>query len=196
MSSKTEADGLISVGINWLNQRGFIKNINSGTITWTGGFNESKSSIGIIVNLTDPSPFIALHYTQTNRDTDEKKDFDYKVLLTSTPCHFGGERWWFICPLTLDGRPCKRRVGKLYKDGDYFGCRHCYDLTYQSKMAPRRRGWYASFQILELADKAHELEQQIKRHFYAGKPTRKQRQVDKLYARSSVGYNKINWNDI
>jgi hypothetical protein len=31
-------------------------------------------------------------------------------------------------------RPCGRRVGKLYlpPGASYFGCRHCYELTYKS----------------------------------------------------------------
>ena len=192
MFGKTEADDLLSTGISWLKQRGLLSSIHNSNITWTRGDNH-KSSVGIIVNLLDTSPYIILHYTQTDRETGEKKHFDYKIWLTSTSCHFGGLRWWFICPLTLEGRPCRRRVGKLYKDGDYFGCRHCYDLTYQSKKAPKRSGWYASFNFLELQDRADELEQQIKRRSYAGKPTRKQRRLDKLYARSSGEYNKINW---
>ena len=46
----------------------------------------------------------------------------------------GGVRWWFLCTLTCDGRYCGRRVGKLYlpPGGRYYGCRHCYDLTYKS----------------------------------------------------------------
>jgi hypothetical protein len=36
--------------------------------------------------------------------------------------------------LVVSGSPCYRRVGKLYlpPGGRYFGCRHCYDLTYTS----------------------------------------------------------------
>ena len=59
---------------------------------------------------------------------------DYRVCLTTTRPRFGGLRWWFVCPLTKAGRPCTRRVGKLYlpPGGHYFGCRHCHDLTYES----------------------------------------------------------------
>jgi len=34
----------------------------------------------------------------------------------------------------VNGRVCCRRVAKLYLPlgGRYFGCRHCYNLTYQS----------------------------------------------------------------
>jgi hypothetical protein len=34
----------------------------------------------------------------------------------------------------VNGRPCQRRVGKLYlpPGGRYYGCRHCHALTYTS----------------------------------------------------------------
>ena len=46
----------------------------------------------------------------------------------------GGLRWWFECPLTVNGVPCGRRVGRLYLPpwARYFGCRHCFRLTYRS----------------------------------------------------------------
>ena len=46
------------------------------------------------------------------------------VPLEWTPCNFGGERPWFVCP----GAGCGRRVAILYGWGKYFLCRHCYDL--------------------------------------------------------------------
>ena len=59
----------------------------------------------------------------------------YVVRLTTTVPHLGGFRYWFCCPLTRNGHVCGRRVGKLYlpPGGRYFGCRHCYQLTYQSQ---------------------------------------------------------------
>ena len=56
------------------------------------------------------------------------------VSLTRTYPHFGGVRWWFTCPLILDGERCGRRAGKLYlpPGAGHFGCRHCHDLTYRS----------------------------------------------------------------
>lgn len=32
-----------------------------------------------------------------------------------------------------NGRPCCRQVAKLYGAGTYFLCRHCHQLTYQSR---------------------------------------------------------------
>ena len=69
------------------------------------------------------------------------------VWLTTTRPHFGGLRWWFCCPLRVEGRPCGRRVGKLYlpPGGRYFGCRHCYDLTYTSCQESRKYDGLARF---------------------------------------------------
>ena len=44
-----------------------------------------------------------------------------------THCHYGGHRYWFLCPR------CYRRVAVLYGAGKYFYCRHCYKLTYTSQ---------------------------------------------------------------
>ena len=58
----------------------------------------------------------------------------YDIELATTPCRYGGLRYWFICPLVKNGYPCHRRITKLYlpSGGTYYGCRHCYDLTYES----------------------------------------------------------------
>jgi len=54
---------------------------------------------------------------------------------TTTAPHFGGVRYWFLCP------DCKRRVGKLYKpmDSYWFACRYCYNLTYKSCQTHNQR---------------------------------------------------------
>ena len=50
-----------------------------------------------------------------------------------TPCNFGGERPWFVCPGVVNRIACGRRVAILYGPGKYFLCRHCYDLRYESQ---------------------------------------------------------------
>lgn len=78
-------------------------------------------------------PYLELSYTMTSRHSQESTDLNYRIDIITTPCYFGGIRYWFVCPLIHDGRPCLRRVGKLYLPpyGKYFGCRHCYNLTYR-----------------------------------------------------------------
>lgn len=98
---------------------------------WNPRTLEKTSSIDYELNTIDPSrPWLRLNYTITR--TQEK--FDYKVALQTTCPNYGGIRWWFTCPLIIDGRPCSRRVVKLYLPlgGQYYGCRVCYNLTYRS----------------------------------------------------------------
>lgn len=51
----------------------------------------------------------------------------YSVMLVPTPCAYGGQRPWFLCPVLT----CGRRVAKLYFGlGQILACRHCYRLAY------------------------------------------------------------------
>jgi hypothetical protein len=69
----------------------------------------------------------------SDRDED-KTEMEYGINLETTPCNFGGERWWFRCPLVKNGQPCGRRCFKLYEPpgANSFGCREGHDLTYES----------------------------------------------------------------
>jgi hypothetical protein len=94
-----------------------------------------ENSITYEVNTLDPDrPCVRLSYILAHARTRERESLDYRVGLTTTQPHFGGLRWWFVCPLVVGGRPCQRRVGKLYLPPGcrYFGCRTCYRLTYES----------------------------------------------------------------
>lgn len=62
---------------------------------------------------------------RTRANGEDWRDMNYRVWLDRTPCHYGGERVWFLCP----ARGCGRRVALLY-GGAVFACRHCYDLAY------------------------------------------------------------------
>jgi hypothetical protein len=87
-------------------------------------------------------PWVRLYYTFTA----SQMHIDYRIHLQTTYPRFGGLRWWFLCPLTVNGYACSRRVGKLYlpPGSRYFGCRHCYALTYTSCQESRKYdGWYA-----------------------------------------------------
>ncbi len=58
-----------------------------------------------------------------------------KVGVTSTPCRFGNQRWWFICPSSA----CGRRVAKLYfpPGENQYLCRHCHGLSYEARQKHR-----------------------------------------------------------
>jgi hypothetical protein len=70
--------------------------------------------------------------------TQDKATLEYRrcdeairleVPLTSTPCYFGGSRFWFLCP-RID---CRKRAAMLYLKGLYFACRRCHKLAYASQ---------------------------------------------------------------
>jgi len=135
-SNRNTVEDCKSIDIPWLSRHGYFGGFKTGGIAWKNAAGEVISSIGIQVSVDERNfggNYVRLFYTQTNNFTNEKTELDYKVELITTPCNFGGVRYWFICPLVINGRPCGRRVGKLYlpPGGKYFGCRHCYNLTYR-----------------------------------------------------------------
>jgi hypothetical protein len=43
-------------------------------------------------------------------------------------------RWLFVCPLEVNGKPCRHLAGRLYlARTKYFGCRFCQRLRYRSE---------------------------------------------------------------
>ena len=132
-SSRSTTNECKSISTKFLNEHHYF----NGGVRW-GGMNWSRNgeqtgSIGFVVSTVEGDEYIRFQYTQTDRHTEEKTELDYKARLDWTSCHFGGRRWWFICPLVVNGRVCNHRVGVLYLgSGKYFGCRHCYNLTYES----------------------------------------------------------------
>jgi len=179
--AKQQAEWSNRLKIFWLKKNGYLPigdNWQSGGIKWTYG-NENESSISFIVSTnilnTIDNNYIKLSYTQTNRETAEKENMDYKIQLTTTPCNYGGVRYWFICPLYKNGKYCGRRVGVLFSIGKWFGCRHCGEITYALQMESGKFRWNG-ISIKDIA----KAEKEVKRYYYKGKPTRKYRRLIKL----------------
>ena len=105
----------------------------SGSVEWKNSAGEVTSSLGYSFS-QQPSPRLTLFYTLTRSATGEKQDLRYDIELASAACRYGGLRYWFICPLVKNSCPCRRRITKLYlpSGGTYYGCRYCYNLTYES----------------------------------------------------------------
>jgi hypothetical protein len=119
---------------------------------------EQAASIGYEVNTEGDPAWLRLFYSITKTN----EPLDYHLRLTTTRPRFGGLRWWFMCPLVVNERPCGRRVGKLYLPPGcrYFGCRRCYALTYTSsqqhdaRVDALRRNPQALHSILDSAETA------------------------------------------
>jgi len=169
-SKKEEVDDLHQVNVHFLKKHGyFSRGGRAGVINWSRR-GEKVGSITIQSIIDEIEKDINFIYTQTNRETGEKSHFDYRVPLVTTPCYFGGKRYWFICPGYINGMNCRRRVGTLYLSGKYFACRHCYNLTYNSR---NQGGIFKVVGVIISEPYLDELRQQIKREVYAGKITRK-----------------------
>lgn len=68
---------------------------------------------------------VILNYRSRSKGGDWQP-MEHSVFLEWTPCKFGGQRAWFLCP----AQGCRRRVAVLF-GGSIFACRHCHKLAYQ-----------------------------------------------------------------
>ena len=182
--SKSIAEQSNALSIFWLKKHGYFdKDYSrmSGGITWTYGY--SKSSIGFAVVRENwgteyERTYLELNYTHTDSWGGEKISMSPKFELVTTPCNYGGKRYWFICPLTKGGVYCGRRVGVIYSISKYFGCRHCGDIAYDAQMkGGKYRGSSLNISDIEKA------EESVKREYYNGRPTKKYRRLIRMNAR-------------
>lgn len=123
--TKNTVEGRTSLDINRWVRDGYLTAGRSFSWQWTWG-DGSTSSISVRV---ESAWAIRLIYRTRSGGEVDWTDVNYSIQLTRTPCRFGGERTWFVCP----GRGCGRRVAKLYCAGRYYVCRHCGNLAYSSQ---------------------------------------------------------------
>jgi hypothetical protein len=120
---KTTVDEGLILGIKDLAANGALNpGCPKGTLRWRFGETriaavEWNSSV-----YADGTGTLWLRYT-----ADGERMY-YTVTLVSTVPHYGGRRWWFICPIK------KIRAAKLYlpPDATQFASRQAHGLTYRS----------------------------------------------------------------
>jgi hypothetical protein len=97
----------------------------SGALIWSNvRTGEQIASIGYEASLENPEgAWVRLHYSANGQPAD------YRVRITSTPCHYGGRRWWWKCPQS------GHRIAKLYlpPGATIFAARKVYRLAYRSQ---------------------------------------------------------------
>lgn len=170
--ARDTVEGRKKVSIFWLNKQKFIPeevgSISYGSMSWSMN-GEPTGNIRYSVCIPEfGDGYINLTYKIKgwHEPEEDYRDYDYQVDLDRVRCNLGGFRWYFKCLY------CRRRVGILYMHGDYFVCRHCANLSYQS-CNENKRYRYRMFRAITDEDKAYELYQEVKREYYNGKPTRK-----------------------
>ncbi|MDP2664197.1 MAG: hypothetical protein Q8P08_02050 [bacterium] len=168
--AKTETTALKRIDIRSLNHGGLFSGWNTATVTWASHRGEEGDTAS--VDFLPGGRHISLSCEFQNFSDG---NLEQSVPLDTTPCFFGGSRYWFFCPL------CNHRVAVLYLENNHFGCRHCYNLTYASRNEKRGSFCYPFVRALQLEEKIGKLMPAMKRWQYAGKATKKLKKLQKLH---------------
>jgi hypothetical protein len=137
-SNRATVERCYRISISKMNKDGVMKSGPGHTWSWKWldfqGREKGSISYSVLTGLGGEL-CLQFSYAYTASGSTNTEYLKYQVELAAVKCHFGGKRYWFICPLERNGHPCRRRAGKLYipPGAKYFGCRHCYDLTYRSQ---------------------------------------------------------------
>jgi len=129
---KTTVEQCVTLDVNRLAKEGVLRDGVWGSVSWR----DSEGVSVAFLTVFGPAGGGVFRISYTLRDLDEgaTEDIVIPIRLQTTRPHLGGVRWWFTCPLIVDGVACERRVAKLYlpPNDRHFGCRICHDLTYRS----------------------------------------------------------------
>lgn len=104
-------DDLLGLDIRRLKRQARLNAGTNCTISWKG--RNYHASIGLEAHANA----VTLRYSTNNTPQC------YDVAVTTTLCHLGGQRHWWLCPC------CNRRCAILY-GGAVFVCRKCARLHY------------------------------------------------------------------
>jgi hypothetical protein len=124
--AKTDTDGLLRLDVRFLARQGYLDPNTSGaySVAWSRG-DRPAGDILVRYDATRPGELV-LDYRVRVGEGDPWEPVRETVPLDSSPCRYGGERPWFLCPR------CLGRRAVLYGVGDRFRCRACHDLAYSS----------------------------------------------------------------
>jgi len=103
-----------------------------GTLHWKCG-GEPAGSISYAAHMDDPNRE-RLELSYVRGEGEAREHVRQAVHLCHTLPHYGGKRWWMICPYR------SIRAGKLYKPagGDRFASRQAWRLGYNSQRQAHR----------------------------------------------------------
>lgn len=124
---------IITVDLAELNKRGFFKTDRSQIkLSWQYSIREVIVEFVLTFVRSDKAT-LAIQYPRPTA-SDATRDVTEVIQLTTTPCRYGGIRYWATCP------GCAKRVRRLYisHNKGLFSCAKCNKLIYPSQM-PRPR---------------------------------------------------------
>jgi hypothetical protein len=118
----------LSIDINDLRRSGIFFTDK----VWSRSWSRNGDPIGE-VHVASAADGVILLANAPGLDSSEKwEQIAQGIRVTWMRCRFGGQRPWFLCPVTLCGRKC----AKLYLARGFFACRDCHRLAYASQREP------------------------------------------------------------
>jgi hypothetical protein len=133
---RTTCESCMSIDVRRWHREGLVRSEQHFSSSWTRGGEPAGS-----IRVRTECDAVILVYRSWSWGASESKSTEQRVPITWTPCHLGGQRPWFVCPVYCNGRYCGRRAAVLYGAGELFACRRCYGLADASQQeTPMRRG--------------------------------------------------------
>ena len=115
--TRRSTDGVLRLDVRDLGRQGALQSGTRHLVIWSDGVS--------IVAHARSMRVLALHYNVMS-GAGKSVPVDEAISLVTTPCTFGGERVWALCP------GCGTRRAVLYAPNGVFRCRTCHHLAYDS----------------------------------------------------------------
>jgi len=132
-AGRPTADSSLRIDLAWMLRTGHAKegSWRSGTVHWNCGGKPSGSISYQAIMDRPGKERLELSYTRGHGD--DREQVHQTVRLCHTVPHYGGKRWWLICPFR------GIRVAKLYlpPGGDRFASRQAWRLAYRIQRVAR-----------------------------------------------------------
>lgn len=117
-SGKRETGDSMPLDIRRIAIKGMLWPGNSFSWQWLVN---DRSVAGISIRIETGTMTLSYRMKSTGEVVEQR------VQTQISPCHLGGQRYWFTCPR------CSMRVALLYAPGRYFACRKCGGLGYATQ---------------------------------------------------------------
>ena len=118
-SGKTETSDSMPMDIRKITRKGLLMPGNSFSWRWLVN---DRQVAGICIRVGYDHGMVLSYCTKSTGEVVEQR-----VQTQTSPCHLGGQRYWFTCPR------CSKRVAVLYAPSRYFACRQCGGLGYATQ---------------------------------------------------------------
>jgi hypothetical protein len=128
------ADASLRIDLAWMLRTGRVKEgaVVWGSLSWRRG-DQATGSISYTAIMDEPGQE-RLELSYTRGSGEGREQVRQTVRLCHTLPHYGGKRWWMLCPFR------HIRVAKLYlpPGGDRFASRQAWRLGYQIQRVAKR----------------------------------------------------------